>query len=85
MICMCLVYVSCSYNCFVFVCVFHCESTELWFVKRLILQCCTVDVQRSMCVIIILQALNEMKTGKVPGPLEVSLQLIAANWNSSDE
>ena len=26
----------------------------------------------------VLQALNEMKTGKAPGPLEVSLKLIAA-------
>ena len=28
----------------------------------------------------VLQALNEMKTGKAPGPFVVSLELIAAGW-----
>ena len=27
-----------------------------------------------------LQALSEIKTGKAPGPSEVSLELIAASW-----
>ena len=28
----------------------------------------------------VLQALNDIKTGKAPGPSEVTLELIAANW-----
>ena len=28
----------------------------------------------------VLQALNEIKIGKVPGPSELSLELIAASW-----
>ena len=42
----------------------------------------SVDVGPVVCVSRkeVLQALNEMKTDKAPGLLEVSLELIAASW-----